>query len=224
MAHCPVAPQDTEAVIIDGTERRRQRPENAEKQARHYSGKKKTHTDKNVVLTSADEERVLFLSGTYPGATNDKRIADEAHLRYPPGTTLYKDAGFQGYEPVVQKTCQSKKKAEGARVNGHGEEGEPQVGEAARARGACHRRGKAQSDCQGRVSEQEARGMRSRPGQNPFGVLNYLMADEVAPAYFRTSLEDRPGSSPGCAAGRLLAASPRNYPTETTTGPPRASP
>jgi hypothetical protein len=157
MAHCPVAPQDTEAVIIDGTERRRQRPENAEKQARHYSGKKKTHTDKNVVLTSADEERVLFLSGTYPGATNDKRIADEAHLRYPPGTTLYKDAGFQGYEPVVQKTCQSKKKAEGARVNGHGEEGEPQVGEAARARGACHRRGKAQSDCQGRVSEQEAR-------------------------------------------------------------------
>src|SRR5438477_9562374 len=97
----------TKAVIIDGTERRRQRPKNAEKQARHYSGKKKTHTDKNVVLTSAADERVLFLSGTYPGATHDKRIADEAQLRYPRRTTLYQDAGFQGYEPVVPKTCQA---------------------------------------------------------------------------------------------------------------------
>jgi hypothetical protein len=100
-------------VIIDGTERRRQRPKNAEKQARHYSGKKKTHTDKNVVVASAADDRVLFLSGTYAGATNDKRIADEERLRYPPGTTLYKDAGFQGYEPAVQQTCQAKKKATG---------------------------------------------------------------------------------------------------------------
>jgi hypothetical protein len=99
------------AVIIDGTERRRQRPKNAEKQSRHYSGKKKTHTDKNVVLTSVEDDRVLFLSGTYAGATNDKRIADEEQLRYPPGTTLYKDAGFQGYEPAVPQTCQAKKKA-----------------------------------------------------------------------------------------------------------------
>jgi hypothetical protein len=101
------------AVIIDGTERRRQRPKNAEKQARHYSGKKKAHTDKNVLLTSAADARVLFLSGTYPGATNDKRIADEERLRYPPGTTLYKDAGFQGYEPPVRKACGAKKKPRG---------------------------------------------------------------------------------------------------------------
>ena len=99
------------AVIIDGTERRRQRPKNAEKQTRHYSGKKKTYTDKNVVLTRVEDDRVLFLSGTYPGATNDKRVADEEQLRYPPDTTLYKDAGFQGYEPAVPQTCQAKKKA-----------------------------------------------------------------------------------------------------------------
>ena len=113
MACRPVASKGTRGVIIDGTERRRQRPKNAEKQARHYSGKKKTHTDKNVLLASAADEQVLFLSGTYPGATSDKRIADEEDLRYPPGTTLYKDAGFQGYEPVVQKSCQAKKKAKG---------------------------------------------------------------------------------------------------------------
>ncbi len=117
----PGTPADSGAVIIDGTERRRQRPKNAEKQAAHYSGKKKTHTDKNVVLTSAADDRVLFLSGTYPGATNDKRVADEEQLRYPPGTTLYKDAGFQGYEPPVEQTCQAKKKATGARTNRRGE-------------------------------------------------------------------------------------------------------
>ena len=118
LASRPVAAKGAGSVIIDGTERRRQRPKNAEKQARHYSGKKKTHTDKNVVLTSAADERVLFLSGTYPGATHDKRIADEAQLRYPRRTTLYQDAGFQGYEPVVQKTCQAKKKPKGRELTG----------------------------------------------------------------------------------------------------------
>ena len=160
VACSPVMPEGTETVIIDGTERRRQRPKNAEKQARHYRGKKKTHTDKNVLLASAPAKRVLFLSGTYPGATNDKRIADEQRLRYPPGTTLYKDTGFQGYEPAVQKTCQAKKKATGARANCRGEGGESHVGETSRARGACDRRGEAQSDCQRRVSEQKARVVR----------------------------------------------------------------
>jgi hypothetical protein len=156
LARRPVAPPGTRALIIDGTERRRRRPKNAEKQARHYSGKKKTHTDKNVVLTSAADDRVLFLSGTYPGASSEKRIADEARLRYPPGTILYKDAGFQGYEPAVQKTCPAKKKAKGARVNGRGEAGQSPVGDASRPRGARHRRGEAQPDRQGRVSEPQA--------------------------------------------------------------------
>src|SRR5205814_2305850 len=100
-------------IIIDATERRRQRPKKAEKQALHYSGKKKAHTDKNVLVVRAADCRVLFLSGTYAGKAHEKRIADEARLRYPPGATLYKDAGFQGYEPPVRKTCQAKKKAAG---------------------------------------------------------------------------------------------------------------
>jgi Helix-turn-helix of DDE superfamily endonuclease/DDE superfamily endonuclease len=160
LARRPVDPGGAGAVIIDGTERRRQRPKNAEKQARHYSGKKKAHTDKNVVLASAADDRVLFLSGTYPGATNDKRIADEERLRYPPGTTLYKDAGFQGYEPPVQQTCRAKKKATRARTDRGGEGREPQAGEVARPCGARHRRGEAQPHRQGRVSEQEARTVR----------------------------------------------------------------
>src|SRR4051794_29235532 len=54
-------------VIIDGTERRRQRPKKAEKQKLHYSGKKKAHTDKNALVVSGSSERVLFLSATYAG-------------------------------------------------------------------------------------------------------------------------------------------------------------
>src|SRR5947209_18573207 len=37
-------------LIIDATERRRQRPKNSEKQALFYSGRKKKHCDKNVVI------------------------------------------------------------------------------------------------------------------------------------------------------------------------------
>jgi hypothetical protein len=134
-------------LIIDGTERRRQRPKNAEKQALHYSGKKKTHTDKNVLVVEASDEQVLFLGGTYPGKTHDKRIADEEHLSYPPGTVLYKDLGFQGYEPPVQKTCQAKKKGAGPRANGCREGRQPEVGATPSPRGTRHRRSEAQPDC-----------------------------------------------------------------------------
>jgi len=97
-------------LIIDATERRRQRPKNPEKQALHYSGKKKTHTDKNVVIVSIPNQRVEFLSQTYTGKTHEKKIADQENIVYPPDTVLYKDTGFQGYEPLVKETCQPKKK------------------------------------------------------------------------------------------------------------------
>jgi hypothetical protein len=102
-------------LIIDGTERRRQRPKNAEKQAEHYSGKKKAHSDKNVVIVNAQRKRVGYLSGTYAGKTHDKTVAEGEAIRYPQRCTLYKDSGFQGYEPQVQRTCQPKKsRAKGA--------------------------------------------------------------------------------------------------------------
>jgi len=97
------------ALIIDGTERRRQRPKNAEKQAAHYSGKKKTHCDKNVVVVQAKSKRVGFLSQTYAGKTHDKKIVDTEPIAYPPGTTLYQDTGFQGYAPAGVQSCQPKK-------------------------------------------------------------------------------------------------------------------
>jgi hypothetical protein len=102
-------------LIIDGTERRRQRPKNQGKQALHYSGKKKAHSDKNVVIVNAHSKRVGYLSGTYAGKTHDKKVAEAESIRYPRRSTLYKDSGFQGYEPRVQRTCQPKK----SRGKGH---------------------------------------------------------------------------------------------------------
>jgi hypothetical protein len=96
-------------LIIDGTERRRQRPKNPEKQAAVYSGKKKTHCDKHVVIVQAKSKRVGFLSQTYAGKTHDKKIVDAEPIAYPPGTLLSKDTGFQGYEPAGVQTQQPKK-------------------------------------------------------------------------------------------------------------------
>jgi hypothetical protein len=101
--------KDASDSIIDGTERRRQRPKKAEKQALHYSGKKKIHSDKNVVIATAKRKRVSYLSQTYPGKTHDKKVADTEKISYPAQITLHKDTGFQGYEPKVRKLSQPKK-------------------------------------------------------------------------------------------------------------------
>lgn len=95
--------------IIDGTERRRQRPKDAQKQALHYSGKKKAHSDKNIVIVNTRSKRVGYLGPTHAGKTHDKKMADEAQITYPRKTVLRKDTGFQGYEPPVQQTHQPKK-------------------------------------------------------------------------------------------------------------------
>lgn len=100
---------DALVSAIDGTERRRQRPKDAEKQVLHYSGKRKSHTDKNVIIATVKNKRVSFLSETYPGKTHDKKVADQENIAYPSQMQLHKDTGFQGYEPAVKKTYQPKK-------------------------------------------------------------------------------------------------------------------
>ena len=99
--------------IIDGTERRRQRPKVPEKQTLHYSGKKKAHSDKNLIVIHTDSKRVGYLSPTYAGKTHDKKIADSERIAYPRQTVLHKDTGFQGYEPKVSR-CHQPKKSLGA--------------------------------------------------------------------------------------------------------------
>jgi hypothetical protein len=105
--------KDPKDYIIDGTERRRQRPQDPEKQTFHYSGKKKTHNDKNIVIANRKSKRVAFLGATYAGKTHDKKMADDAKINYPRKSVVHKDTGFQGYEPPVQHTYQPKKSLAG---------------------------------------------------------------------------------------------------------------
>ena len=46
---------------------------------------------------------------------HDKKIVEIEPIRYPAGTILYKDTGFQGYEPKVQQSHQPKKSRARAR-------------------------------------------------------------------------------------------------------------
>jgi len=101
--------KESRDYIIDGTERRRLRPKNREKQALHYSGKKKAHTDKNIVIAHATTQRVGYLSPTQVGKTHDKKIAEQENISYPRQARLGKDTGFQGDEPSGLKTYQPKK-------------------------------------------------------------------------------------------------------------------
>ena len=96
-------------LVIDGTERQRQRPKNNETQKEHYSGKKKAHTDKNILLVNEQTTKVVYLSPTVPGKKHDKKMADDAQISYPANAKLDKDTGFQGYEPEGVITQQPKK-------------------------------------------------------------------------------------------------------------------
>jgi hypothetical protein len=96
--------------IIDTTERPIQRPKDKERQEKFYSGKKKRHTVKNLVLVDKRTKRIKGVGRTREGKANDKRVADEEDIRWPKGSTLWKDTGFQGYEPPGVQTHQPKKK------------------------------------------------------------------------------------------------------------------
>jgi hypothetical protein len=80
----------------DGTERRIPRPQDPTEQTRCYSGKKKCHALKNVLLINAPFT-LLFLSDTCEGRVHDKRIADATLYPLPPGSRLLQDLGFLAF-------------------------------------------------------------------------------------------------------------------------------
>ena len=58
------------------------RPKDPDEQSACYSGKKKRHTVKNVLLAAANGT-VPFLSDTYEGSRHDKPIADQTPYPFP---------------------------------------------------------------------------------------------------------------------------------------------
>lgn len=96
--------------IIDGTERPIRRPKNKAKQKEYYSGKKGRHTVKNNVVTEKPTRKVKVLSATCEGKKHDKKLADEQAIPFPKSSQVWKDTGFQGYEPEGVTTYQPMKK------------------------------------------------------------------------------------------------------------------
>ena len=93
----------------DGTERRIVRPQDPVEQTECYSGKKKDHTVKNVLLVNA-LLIILFLSDTYGGRTHDKPIADTTPYPLPAGSRLLQDLGFLAFTlPEVEILMPTKK-------------------------------------------------------------------------------------------------------------------
>jgi len=96
-------------LSLDAAERLLQRPVNEDKQREKYSGKRKTHTDKNLLLVNENTKKVVYLSATVDGKKHDKKLADESHISYPKNASLTQDTGFQGYQPAGVVVQQPKK-------------------------------------------------------------------------------------------------------------------
>ncbi|MBA0086645.1 MAG: hypothetical protein HRJ53_16815, partial [Acidobacteria bacterium Pan2503] len=93
----------------DGTERRIVRPQDPAEQKESYSGKKRDHTVKNVLLVNA-LLLILFLSDTYGGRVHDKRIADATPYPLPARSRLLQDLGFLAFTlPQVEILMPTKK-------------------------------------------------------------------------------------------------------------------
>jgi len=107
---------EEQGLIIDGTERRIERPLDNEVQKDCFSGKKKCHARKNNLIVGEDDRQVKYLGGTHEGKKHDKRIADEENVQFPKGADLQKDMGFQGYNPEGVITHQPKKKPRGGEL------------------------------------------------------------------------------------------------------------
>lgn len=90
---------EAKEVFIDGTERPIQRPKNKKKQKANYSGKKKRHTRKNLIM-STRKKRINFLSKTVEGKAHDfTMLKGQAPPKYiPPEVKKHLDLAFKGYQ------------------------------------------------------------------------------------------------------------------------------
>jgi DDE superfamily endonuclease/Helix-turn-helix of DDE superfamily endonuclease len=99
--------------LIDGTERPIRRPKDSQRRRDDYSGKKKRHTKKNIVITDLPTGTIQGLGQTQAGSKHDKACIDEEGYTFPAGSTVYQDSGFQGYAPEGVTTHQPQKKPRG---------------------------------------------------------------------------------------------------------------
>ena len=97
-------------VFIDGTERRVNKPKKLKVRDKLYSGKKKSHTRKSIVV-SDERKRILLLSQAKSGRRHDKRIVDKNLIaeHIPASVTAWTDTGFIGMQHIHANTIMPKK-------------------------------------------------------------------------------------------------------------------
>lgn len=100
----------------DGTERPIPRPTDPDEQKKYYSGKKKGHTLKNIVVSNA-LCKIILLTLSCEGKKHDKKSADEAGYSLPEGSSLFQDTGFQGFTIAGVIIFQPKKKPRGGELS-----------------------------------------------------------------------------------------------------------
>ena len=89
-------------VLIDATEQRVCRSQDAATRDKHYSGKHKAFTLKRQVMTDGDHP-IQVISEAVPGSIHDKTLADELDTveRLPDGCEALADKGYQGLASQV---------------------------------------------------------------------------------------------------------------------------
>ena len=69
-----------------------------------------------MIIGEVETRAIIYLSKTVEGKKHDKKIADEEAIKYPAGTVLQQDTGFQGYAPAGVLIKQPKKKPRGGEL------------------------------------------------------------------------------------------------------------
>lgn len=92
-------------VIVDATEQQIYRSEVSEVRKAHYSGKKKQFTLKTQLVTDGNHQ-IVAITISIPGATNDKKLADQVATleRLPDDCQGAADKGYQGLQQQVDLT------------------------------------------------------------------------------------------------------------------------
>ena len=103
--------------LIDGMEQPVRRPKDEKKQKTAYSGKKKRHTRKNILLTNSKDNFVHFLGKTQNGSVHDKKAADQESLAFTSDIDIGGDLGFEGFEAGNARIILPAKKPKGKELS-----------------------------------------------------------------------------------------------------------
>jgi hypothetical protein len=110
---------DINDILIDGTERIRRRPSDSILQKRYYSGKKKRHTIKNLIVCDR-KKRIGVLTKTVEGKQHDYNILKKGKMpdNIPDHVRVWLDNGFQGVKKKYPhlKVRMPKKKPKGGEL------------------------------------------------------------------------------------------------------------